>query len=113
MVGSGLRIVLMPSFSDWFGLGLYRQADGSAVGVLSRQQQPEWGPEKPLPPIEIDRHSFRLSADRYREFYVWFDGWVREHGQSARSGCLDGSPVAFERVRGVEILSGMGSCEPH
>jgi len=114
MAGSELRIVVMPSFSDWFGVGLYRRSDGTAAGILSRHQQPSWNPDDPLKPVEIGRYSFQISAEEYHRFHSWFDRWLRKYGRdNGRYACLDGTPIAFERVQGSKIVSGMGNCERH
>ena len=116
MAGSGLRLVIMPSFSDWFGLAIYRTSDGRAAGVLSRQQQGQWNPsdpDKPIPPVEIRRIAFVIPSAEYYHFLGWFDDWLKEHRDEDRVPCLDGAPIAFERLNGGAVVSGMGNCEEH
>ena len=78
MAGSGLRIVIMPSFSDSCALGLYRHPDGSARGVLSRQQRPPWSSDAPPPPpVEIVRYDLRVGAEEYRDVFACLTGGWR------------------------------------
>jgi len=78
MAESGLRIVIMPSFSGWYALDLCRQADGSARGVLSRPQRPPWSSDAPPPPpVEIVRYNFRVGAEEYRDVFACLTGGWR------------------------------------
>ena len=109
----GIRVIIMPSFSDWFGLVIHADSRENAMAVLSRQQPPPWNPEGPLPPVEIERWTFHISAEDYAEFMRWFDAWAEEYGHSEFTPCIDGTSVYFERVNGTVITSGRGNCERH
>lgn len=109
MNGNGLRLVVMPSFSDWYGLALYRNRQGRGTMLLTRLQQPSFDSEDPLAPIQIA--AMTTQSPDYARQLAWFDRWVEQHGQATSAGCIDGTPTAFERVVGDEITSGLGNCE--
>lgn len=113
MHGSGLRLVIMPSFSDWFGLAVHADPGAGGTAVLSHQQKPPWNPDDPLPPVEIERHAFALSAREHADFLEWFDEWAGRNSGEQYWPCLDGTAVAFERIEGAQVLAGRGNCERH
>lgn len=112
--GDGVRLAVMPSFSDWYAVAISaRSGSGRATGVIVRLQQPSYSSDDMgTPPIEISRTSFAIPLDEYREFAAWLDDHVDGY-DGGGSVCLDGAPVAFERVVGTRTVSGVGNCEDH
>ncbi len=106
--GDGIRFVAMPSFnSSHFAvaISLPDPAAAEAQGVLSTfAAQEKYAP--------LSERQFRMPATAYRSLAARFDeltdGWPGHW-----SMCLDGNPVAFERVRGRRITSGSGNCHSH
>lgn len=105
--GDGLRFVAMPSFgiSDYALAVSLSSGAAYATGVL----------------LVIDKtnerrtaatRQFRIPSAAYQRLVADLDsltdGWPGDSNQ-----CLDGSPAAFERVRGARITSGIGNCGPH
>lgn len=112
--GDGIRLAVMPSFSDWYAIAVSaRPGDTRATGIIVRLQQPYFDRESAVtPPIEISRVPFPVPLKDYREFTTWLDQHVNGY-EGEGSGCLDGAPVAFERIVGDRTLSGVGNCEEH
>lgn len=112
--GDGIRLAVMPSFSDWYAVAISaRPGAKRATGVIVRLQQPSYRPDSPdTPPIEIARAAFPIPLEDYREFASWFEQHVDGFGGGGDL-CLDGAPVAFERINGDRTLSGVGNCEAH
>jgi hypothetical protein len=106
--GDGIRFVAMPSFnSSHFAVAitLPDPTADEAQGVLSTfAQHDKYAP--------LGERQFRMPATAYRSLAARLDdltdGWP---GHSVV--CLDGTPVAFERVRGSRITSGSGNCHSH
>jgi hypothetical protein len=105
--GDGLRFVAMPSFgtSDYALAVSLPSGAAYATGVL----------------IVIDKtnesrtaatRQFRIPSAAYQRMVADLDrltdGWPGDDNQ-----CLDGSPAAFERVRGTRVTSGIGNCSQH
>lgn len=112
--GDGVRLAVMPSFSDWYAVAISaRPGSKRATGIIVRLQQPIYSRDDAgTPPIEISRVSFAVPLKDYREFTAWFDQHVDGYDGDG-SGCLDGAPVAFERIDGKSTVSGIGNCESH
>ena len=111
--GDGLRLAVMPSFSDWYAVAISaRPGDERATGIIVRLQQPQFDRGEARSPMKISRKSFAIPLTDYREFSVWFDQHVEGYDGDG-SLCLDGAPMAFERVAGDSIISGVGNCEEH
>jgi hypothetical protein len=112
LAGDGFRFVAMPSFGDqWYALAVWKPKDSNeAAGMLiGWVRDPRENTETPREP-----QSFAMPAAAYAAMMTSFDrladGWPGDGTM-----CLDGTPVAFERVRGARIVSGSGSasCTDH
>lgn len=107
--GDGLRFVAMPSFNRThfaIAISLPRPDATQAQGVLERfDQQNSYSPLG-------RRQQFQMPAPAYHSLVTKMDrltdGWSGE-----ANWCLDGTPTAFERVRGQRVTSGIGNCERH
>lgn len=106
--GDGLRFIAMPSFNQaHFAVAIYLPNPNAkaAEGVLLRfDQQNNYAP--------LGQRHFRMPASAYRSLAERMDkltdGWP-----GSTDLCLDGTPAAFERVRGRRITSGVGGCGQH
>jgi hypothetical protein len=105
--GDGIRFVAMPSFNrSHFAVVIYLPADAAeANGLLARyDSQNKYAP--------LGERRFHIPASAYRSLATKLDrltdGWP---GYS--DACLDGTPTAFERVRGRRVTSGIGNCGRH
>jgi hypothetical protein len=106
--GDGLRFVAMPSFNQaHFAVAIYMPSPQAkdAEGVLLRfDQQNNYAP--------LGQRLFRMPAAAFRSLAVRMDkltdGWPGSSDE-----CLDGTPAAFERVRGRRVTSGVGGCGQH
>ena len=104
--GNGLHFVAMPSFGiAEYGVVIYapKTGAGEARGTLTVFRR-----DQKLPRTR----TFLVPAEAYRTWAASFDqhtdGWTGEY-----SACFDGTPTAFERVRGTRVTSGIGNCEDH
>lgn len=103
----------MPSFSDWYAVAMSARTEGrDARGVIVRLQQPGFRPGESASPIEISRVSFAVPRQEYRDFVAWLDQHVEGYDGEGLA-CLDGAPVAFERVASDRTVSGVGNCAEH
>jgi hypothetical protein len=106
--GDGLRFLAMPSFNrSHFAVVIYLPKPDAkeAEGVLSRfDSQNNYAP--------LGKRRFRLPVSTYRSLATKMDkltdDWPGDSGF-----CLDGTPTAFERVRGRRVTSGIGNCDQH
>ena len=106
--GDGLRFVAMPSFNrSHFAVAVFmpRPAADQAQGVLLRFDWQNNG-------APLGQRQFHMPAAAYRSLVTKMDkltdGWPGNPGL-----CLDGTPTAFERVRGKRVTSGIGNCDEH
>lgn len=110
MAGNGFRFAAMPSFSDrWFSAALYLPRDSNeAEGVLATLL----GDDEKARTLSVVK--FSVPRARYLGFIqridALADGWAGD-----RDLCMDGTTVAFERVNGARITSGIGNaiCSKH
>jgi hypothetical protein len=103
--GDGIRFVVMPSFNrSHFAVAIF-MPDPSATeaqGILSRfDQQNDYA--------ALSQRQFQIPAAAYRSLSMKFDKRT-DAWPGASQMCLDGTPAAFERVRGRRITSGIGNC---
>lgn len=106
--GDGIRFVAMPSFNRSHfavAISLPKSAADEAQGVLMRfDQENDYAP--------FGERQFRIPSSVYRSLVArtdkLTDGW-----QGYSDYCLDGTPIAFERIRGPRITSGIGNCHQH
>lgn len=106
--GDGVRFVAMPSFNQAHfavAISLPKPNASVAEGIVVRfDQDNRYGP--------LGQRQFRMPASAYRSLTAKLDtltdGWPGE-----AIWCLDGTPTAFERVRGTRVTSGIGNCELH
>lgn len=104
----GLRFVAMPSFNRThfaIAISLPKPGAAQAQGVVERfDQQNSYAP--------LGQRQFQMPASAYHSLVAKIDsladGWRGE-----ANWCLDGTPTAFERVRGQRVTSGIGNCERH
>lgn len=105
--GDGLRFVALPSFGmNNYALAVFLPRNAQqAVGVLIVTSNGVKG-------ATTYQRQFRMPASAYRTFVTDVDrrtdGWPGDADM-----CLDGTPAAFERVRGSRVTSGIGNCSPH
>lgn len=96
----------MPSFNrSHFAVAIFmpQPAADDARGVVSRfDSQNSYAP--------LSQPQFHMPAAAYRSLVTKMDeptdGWPGDPGF-----CLDGTPTAFERVRGRRVTSGIGNCD--
>ena len=75
--GDGLRLAVMPSFSDWYAVAMSaRPGSKRATGIIVRLQQPDFDRDEARSPIEIARVSFAVPLTDYRDFTAWLDQHV-------------------------------------
>lgn len=106
--GDGLRFVAMPSFNEAHfavAISLPKPDAIEAEGIVARfNQYSRYAP--------LGQRQFRMPAAAYRSLTskldTLTDGWPGEE-----TGCVDGTPIAFERVRGARVTSGIGNCVLH
>ncbi len=105
--GNGLRFVALPSFGTTeYGVVLSLPSGAAqAAGVLTVTKRD--GRET------IQRREFVVPADAYHSLMVKIDKLTDGWPGDANDFCLDGTPAAFERVRGTRITSGVGNCSDH
>jgi hypothetical protein len=103
--GDGLRFVAMPSFNQaHFAVVIYMPSPGAkdAEGLVSRfDQQNNYAP--------LGQRQFHMTASAYRSLVAKLDR-LTDDWSGSPDLCLDGTPIAFERVRGRRITSGVGAC---
>jgi hypothetical protein len=106
--GDGLLFVAMPSFNRSHfavAVSMPRPTADQADGVLLRF---DWQNNGAL----VGQRHFRMPAPAYRSLVKKMDkltdGWPGIPGV-----CADGTPTAFERVRGQSVTSGIGNCDEH
>jgi hypothetical protein len=105
--GDGIRFVAMPSFNRaHVAVAIFMpQPDAAeAQGILLRfDEQKNYAP--------LSTRQFQMPAAAYRSLVAKMDklgdGWPGDSGF-----WMDGTPTAFERVRGRRITSGLGN-SPH
>ncbi|MEH3106499.1 MAG: hypothetical protein PGN09_04200 [Sphingomonas fennica] len=105
--GDGLRFIAMPSFgtSEYaLAVSLRSKASGAAgtLVVLDKTN-------------DVPRYShrrFSMPTATYRALVADIDR-LTDSWPGDADDCWDGSPVAFERVRGTRVTSGLGNCSPH
>jgi hypothetical protein len=106
--GNGIRFVAMPSFNrSRFAVAIYlpEPAADEAQGVLMRfDQENEYAP--------LGKRQFRVPATAYRSLVANMDK-VTDGWPGHPIYCLDGTTIAFERVRRRRITSGIGHCHQH
>lgn len=100
---NGLRFVAMPQLSRfWYALSL-ASSGGDAEGILIVTER---GVEGAAPALTTQH--FTMPRAAYAALLADFDG--RADGFAGTDGaCMDGSEIAFERVRGTRITSGIGN----
>jgi len=106
--GDGIRFVAMPSFNrSHFAVAIHmpEPTANDAEGIVSRFDLRN--SDAPL-----SQRSFSIPASTYRSLVAKMDRLTDGYPGEAR-WCLDGTPVAFERVRGRRITSGIGNCSDH
>lgn len=106
--GNGLRFVAMPSFGTTdYGISIFlEQPDAShATGVLITVNKRE-------SKSSTSQRQFDIPVSAYRSFVTRLDK-LTDDWPGDENSCLDGSPAAFERVRGNRITSGIGNCSKH
>lgn len=109
--GDGLRFVAMPSFGTYHYAIAISLSPGAteAQGVLKAFDSRSWSP---VSERTVSERTFAMPAQAYRSLVrkmdKMTDGWPGE-----ATYCLDGSPMAFERVRGQRVTSGIGNCSEH
>lgn len=113
--GDGLRFVVMPSLASYhYAIAIsLRPGSAEARGVLKTFENHELAKafDSQTAPTVSDRN-FVMPAQAYRslagEWDEMTDDWP---GKVAY--CLDGSTMAFERVREQRVTSGIGNCIEH
>ncbi|MBB5717961.1 hypothetical protein FHR23_000868 [Stakelama sediminis] len=107
--GNGLRFISMPALRGvrygvvlWLPQPNAKQANG--IFVMADKQQDG---------AVTHQRAFFMPARDFRALMhridILTDGWAGD----ADGICLDGNPVAFERIRGTKITSGAGNCSSH
>lgn len=105
MQGNGFRFASMPALATGghYGLAIFKDNTGKAKGYLwvryTNQRKFE--------------HDFSIATTSYDRLVKQIDAMTIGYEGSADDFCLDGSPVAFERVDGSKIRSGVGNCSAH
>ena len=105
--GNGLRFVVMPSFSEWYSLALSiepRAERTAGVLIVSKYSDGE--------PGQRSTRRFTVPRAEFLKAMSEFDR-LTDHWEGDANLCLDGAPMAFERVRAARITSGVGNCSPH
>ncbi|NEX94908.1 hypothetical protein [Caulobacter sp. 17J65-9] len=102
-----LHYVAMPSFSDWYAMTLYLPEDGDTanVALVVVHRDAETGAVKALEP-----HNFTVPKAEYLRATVQLDELTHDWAGEV-DDCFDGTPVAFERVKGGAITSAVGNAE--
>lgn len=106
--GDGFRFVAMPSFGTTeYGvvLSLPLPDADHATGVLTTFAKSGKG--------LVQHRTFNIPADEYRKLTSQIDNLTDGWPGNGDDLCLDGTPAAFERVRGTRITSGVGNCSKH
>ncbi|MES2253722.1 MAG: hypothetical protein V4559_01630 [Pseudomonadota bacterium] len=106
----GLRFVSMPQLSRFYYALSLASSSGDAEGVLIVTERLESGKTNPTAQhFTMSRAAYTaLMADLDRQT----DGFA---GIDSGNFCMDGTAIAFERIRGRHITSGIGNggCFPH
>jgi hypothetical protein len=106
--GDGLRFVAMPSFNKAhfaIAISLPKPNASEAGGIVARfDQYNRYAP--------LGQRRFRLPASAYRSLTAKLDA-LTDGWPGKANWCADGTPTAFERVRGTRVTSGIGNCELH
>lgn len=107
--GEAIRFIAMPSFgSAEYGVVLWLpQSDPSqASGIFTTFA-------KQNNRAAVTHRDFIMPATAYRSLMSQIDKLTDDWPGDADDACLDGSPAAFERVRGKRVTSGIGNCNDH
>lgn len=104
---NALRFVAIPSFgTSEYAFAAYLPGDAdNALAVLIVRS-------KMYPNRKHERH-FTMPAHDYGGLVVDIDNLTDDWVSTDSDLCLDGTPVAFERIRGERITSGDGNCSNH
>lgn len=115
--GNGLRFVALPSLDHIayaFSLSLSdsaSEAEGQLhVSVLSSPYFME-GPDDVRPVESVQRINFTASREAGQALFDRIDALTRTYSGEGGIDCLDGTSVAYERLRGTDIWSDSGRCE--
>jgi hypothetical protein len=101
----------MPSFGTYHYAIAISLSPGAAEaqGVLKAFDSRWWSP---VSERSVSERTLAMPAQAYRSLVRKMDrmtdGWPGE-----ATYCTDGSPMAFERVRGQRVTSGIGNCSKH
>jgi hypothetical protein len=81
-----------------------RSDANEADGVVTRfDEQNRYAP--------IGQRQFQMPASAYRSLAAKLDQLIDRPGEA--TWCVDGTAIAFERVRAQHVTSGAGGCERH
>jgi hypothetical protein len=106
--GNGLRFAAMPYFGGVIHALTLSHAEGPGpaegfIAVTTLQEGKNM--------VHIQR--FTVPQADYSHFTTQFDRLTDGWSGAGDGVCLDGTEIAFERVRGTRTTSGRGNCEAH
>jgi hypothetical protein len=117
MNGNGLRMIFMP-FNGFahYAITLTPFAAGKNANaqlfVFERSSIPPQN--KSTEEVRVLRYDLKIPLSELQVFLKDFDARVDQYrGESDGRDYVDGSPIAFERIRGSQIVSGSGNDQKH